>query len=231
VIKLVLLFTLALPVPAQFDQILKGLGKAKPLDNPKITSGLRQALEVGTKNAVSKVGVTDGYFTNPAIKILMPEKLRALEKGLRMLGKGPEIDAFVLAMNRAAEKAAPAARDIFVSAISKMSIDDARGVLTGGDNAATTYFKNTTSAPLRTAFQPVVESSLKEVGVIQKFEALNKRFESLPFAKKEMFDINGYVVTKSLDGLFFVLGEEEKKIRTNPASQITPLLREVFGKR
>jgi len=216
--------------PAQLDQILKGIGKPKSADTPKIASGLKQALEVGTKNTVSKVGVTDGYFANAAIKILMPEKLRPLEKGLRMIGKGPEIDAFVLAMNRAAEKAAPGARSIFLNAITQMTFEDARGILTGGDTAATVYFKEKTSAPLRTAFTPVVESSMSQVGVVQKYDALTKQFSSLPFAKKEMFNINDYVVTKSLDGLFLVLGEEEKKIRTNPAAQVTPLLKEIFGK-
>ena len=230
-IVLFVLLAAPLPVPAQLDQIMKGLGKVKQGDTTQVASGLKQALEVGTKNTVSKVGVTDGYFANAAIKILMPEKLRPLEKGLRMMGKGPEIDSFVMAMNRAAEKAAPGARSIFLNAITGMSFEDARGILAGGDTAATEYFKQKTSGALREAFQPVVESSMSQVGVVQQYQALTKQFESVPFAKKEMFDINGYVVTKSLDGLFFVLGEEEKKIRTNPAAQVTPLLKEVFGGR
>jgi hypothetical protein len=227
---LILLLAITLLASAQFDQVLKGLGKQKGADTPKVASGLKEALQVGTKNTVAKVGVTDGYFANEAIKILMPEKLRPLEKGMRMLGKGPEIDSFVLAMNRAAEKAAPGARSIFIDAISAMSFEDANGILTGGDTAATVYFKEKTSGKLHDAFQPVVESSMGQVGVVQKYEALSKKFESIPFAKKEMFDINGYVVGKSLDGLFLVLGEEEKKIRTNPAAQITPLLKQVFGR-
>lgn len=136
-----------------------------------------------------------------------------------------------MAMNRAAEKAAPGARNIFLNAITGMSFEDARGIWAGGDTAATDYFKQKTSGALREAFQPVVESSMSQVGVVQQYQALTKQFESVPFAKKEMFDINGYVVTKSLDGLFLVLGEEEKKIRTNPAAQVTPLLKEVFGGR
>jgi len=227
---LMLVLAITLLASAQLDQVLKGLGKHSGADTPKIASGLKEALQVGTKNTVAKVGVTDGYFANEAIKILMPEKLRPLEKGMRMLGKGPEIDSFVLAMNRAAEKAAPGARSIFIDAISAMSFEDAKGILTGGDTAATAYFRDKTSGKLRDAFQPVVESSMGQVGVVQKYEALSKKFESIPFAKKEMFDINGYVVGKSLDGLFLVLGEEEKKIRTNPAAQITPLLKQVFGK-
>lgn len=146
------------PASAQFDQILKGINKPKGSDNGQVASGLKQALEVGTKNTVSKVGVPDGYFANAAIKILMPDKLRPLEKGLRMMGKGPEIDSFVLAMNRAAEKAAPGARRIFLDAITGMSFEDARGILSGGDTAATAYFKEKTADKLRAAFQPVVES-------------------------------------------------------------------------
>jgi Protein of unknown function (DUF4197) len=232
-LSMVVAFALLLssfPASAQFDQILKGINKPKGSDNGQVASGLKQALEVGTKNTVSKVGVTDGYFANAAIKILMPDKLRPLEKGLRMMGKGPEIDSFVLAMNRAAEKAAPGARRIFLDAITGMSFEDARGILSGGDTAATAYFKEKTADKLRAAFQPVVESSMSQVGVVQQYEGLTKKFESVPFAKKETFDINGYVVGKSLDGLFYVLGEEEKKIRTNPAAQVTPLLKEVFGK-
>ena len=228
---LLLLLVGSAAAPAQLDRILKGITPPQTsADSPKIASGLKQALEVGTRNTVSRVGVVDGYFANAAIKILMPEKLRPLEKGLRLMGKGPEIDAFVLAMNRAAEKAAPGARSIFLTAISQMTFEDARGILTGGDTAATAYFKAKTSGALRGAFQPVVENSMNQVGAVQKYQALTKQFESVPFAKKEMFDINGYVVGKSLDGLFLVLGEEEKKIRTNPAAQVTPLLKEIFGK-
>jgi len=224
-------FFLSLPSSAQLDQVLKGLGQAKSPDTPKIASGLKQALEVGTRNTVSKVGVTDGYFANPSIKIIMPVTLRPLEMSLRMLGEGPQIDSLILAMNRAAEKAAPGARSIFIDAITSMSFEDARGILTGGDTAATSYFKTKTSDKLRAAFQPVVESSLKEVGVVEKFDAFNKKVQAIPFRSKiEPFDINAYVVTKSLDGLFFVLGEEEKKIRTDPAAQVTPLLKDVFGK-
>jgi hypothetical protein len=226
-----ILLAVTLPAFGQLDQIMKGLGKSNSSDSTQVASGLKQALEVGTKNTVSKVGVTDGYFTNEAIKILMPEKLRPLEKGLRMVGKGPEIDSFVLSMNRAAEQAAPGARSIFLNAITQMSFEDAKGILTGGDTAATNYFKEKTSEQLRAAFQPIVESSMSKVGVVQQYDALSKRFDSIPFAKKETFDITGYVVTKSLDGLFFVLGEEEKKIRTNPAAQVTPLLKAVFGHR
>lgn len=201
------------------------------LDNSKVASGLKQALEVGTANTVAQTGKTDGYFGNAAIKILMPDRLRSLEKGLRMAGQGPKIDEFELSMNRAAEKAAPAASEIFKNAISQMTFDDARGILKGGNTAATKYFKDKTSDRLTAAFRPIVESSMSQTGVVQKYKALTSQLPSLPFGRTQAFDINGYVVSKSLDGLFYVLGQEEQKIRTNPAAQVTPLLKQVFGGR
>jgi hypothetical protein len=199
------------------------------MDNSKVASGLKQALEVGTTNTVAQTGKTNGYFSNAAIKILMPDKLRTLEKGLRMAGQGPKIDEFELSMNRAAEKAAPAASEIFKNAISQMTFDDARGILKGGNTAATKYFKDKTSDRLTAAFRPIVESSMSQTGVMQKYKALSSQVPSLPFGGAQLFDINAYVVSKSLDGLFYVLGQEEQKIRTNPAAQVTPLLKQVFG--
>jgi hypothetical protein len=201
------------------------------MDNSKVASGLKQALEVGTANTVAQTGKTNGYFSNAAIKILMPDKLRTLEKGLRMAGQGPKIDEFELSMNRAAEKAAPAASEIFKNAISQMTFDDARSILKGGNTAATKYFKDKTSDRLTAAFRPIVESSMSQTGVMQKYKALSSQMPSLPFGGTQLFDINGYVVSKSLDGLFYVLGQEEQKIRTNPAAQVTPLLKQVFGGR
>jgi hypothetical protein len=160
----------------------------------------------------------------------MPEKLRTLEKGLRAVGYGPQVDEFVLSMNRAAEQAAPLAKQIFLDAIGEMSFDDAQKILTGGDTSATDYFKTKTTNKLTTAFSPVVEQAMNEVGVNRQYKELVGRFQSIPFMKSETLDINHYVVTKALDGLFFVLGEEERKIRTNPAARVTDLLKEVFAK-
>jgi hypothetical protein len=195
-----------------------------------VASGLKQALSVGATNAVKLTGVENGYFGNQAIKILMPEKLQPLEKGVRLMGGGPQIDEFVLSMNRAAESAAPAAMPIFKKAIMSMSFSDAQGILTGGNTAATDYFKRTTSPELTTAFRPIVEEAMSKTGVVQKYDGLTKQMQSMPFSKSISFDITGYVVTKSLDGLFYMLGKEEEKIRTNPAAQVTPLLKQVFGK-
>jgi hypothetical protein len=191
---------------------------------------LKEALKIGTESTVNLTGKTDGYFLNQAIKILMPEKLRTLEKGLRAVGYGPQIDEFVLSMNRSAEQAAPAAKQIFWDALEQMTFEDARKILSGNETAATEYFKGKTTDKLTAAFRPVVDKSMNEVGVTRQYNELVGRYESIPFVKKETFDLDSYVVTKALDGLFHVLGDEEKKIRTNPQARVTDLLKEVFKK-
>ena len=223
----------SLPAAAQVDQILKQAGlekKSGPLSNDKVAAGLKEALRVGTGNAVNLTGKVDGYFKNEAIKILMPEKLRTLEKGLRTVGYGPKVDEFVLSMNRAAERAAPFAKDIFWGAIKEMTFEDARNILTGGDTAATQYFREKTSDKLAAAFRPVVEKAMNEVGATRKYKDMVGQARSLPFVRTQALDIDQYVVTKALDGLFHVVGEEEKKIRKNPADRVTSLLKEVFGR-
>jgi Protein of unknown function (DUF4197) len=213
---------------AQLTKVL-GLGKSNKLGDDKIIAGLKEALRVGTDNTVKSTGKVDGYFGDAAIKILMPEKLRTIEKGLRVLGEGPRVDEFILSMNRAAEKAAPLAKDIFVKAILEMSFEDAGKILGGGDTAATEYFKAKTSDKLGAAFKPIVEKSMSEVGVTKQYEQLMGQAKSIPFLNSQSLDINHYVVTKALDGLFYVLGQEERKIRTNPAARVTDLLKQVFG--
>ena len=231
IVGMVILLTVV-PASAQLDQIFKGLGGGEKsgLSDVKIGSGLKEALQIGTENAVNLTGKTDGYFLNQLIKILMPEKLKTFEKGLRAVGYGPQVDEFVLSMNRAAEKAAPAAKEIFWDAIGEMTFDDARKILSGSDTAATNYFKGKTTNKLTATFKPVVDKSMNEVGVTRQYKELVGRYESIPFVKKESFDLDQYVVTKALDGLFHMVGEEEKKIRKNPAARTTNLLKEVFGK-
>jgi hypothetical protein len=228
----VLLF--AAPVHAQLDQLLRGLpGLSTPagqgLSDGKIASGLKEALQVATGRAVDLTGAADGYFRNQAIKILMPEQLRSLESGLRAVGLGSQLDAFVLGMNRAAERAAPAARQIFGDAVGEMTFEDGRKILSGGDTAATEYFKTKTTGRLTDAFRPVVERSMNEVGVARQYKELVGRAEGLPFLKTETVDIDRYVTGKALDGLFQVVGEQERMIRTNPTARATDLLKEVFG--
>lgn len=220
------------PAGAQWDKLLKGLGgqgsQGAGLSDARIGAGLKEALQVATEKTVSLTGKTDGYFANQAIKILMPERLRTFESGLRAVGYGGQIDELVLGMNRAAERAAPQAKQIFFDAIGEMSFDDARKLLNGGDTAATEYFKGKTTPRLTSAFRPVVEQSMSQVGVSRQYKELVGRFESIPFAKSQAFDLDGYVVEKGLGGLFTVLGEQEKQIRTNPTARATDLLREVF---
>lgn len=217
---------------AQLEEITKGLGlgKQSALSDSKIGSGLKQALQIGADNAVKFTGRKDGYFANEAIKILLPKNFQPLQKGLGALGYQDKIDAFVLSMNRAAEAAAPSAKKIFTDAILSMSFEDAKKILSGNDTAATEYFKNKTSVQLTAAFRPYVETTMKENNVTQQYESLTGGLSSIPFLKKQDLDINNYVVGKALDGLFFMLGQEEKKIRKNPAARTTDLLKEVFGK-
>jgi hypothetical protein len=226
------LFLAATPAQAQFDKVLKGMGleKSSSLSDPQVADGLKEALQVGADNAVKLTGRTDGYFANEAIKILMPPKLRSLEKGLRAIGFGPKIDDFVLSMNRSAEAAAPAARQIFADAIMAMSFEDARKILSGGDTAATDYFKGKTSGQLTAAFRPYVEKTMGENGVTQQYKALTDQYQSIPFAKSQNLDISDYVVGKALDGLFHELADQERQIRQNPAARTTELLKQVFGK-
>jgi len=179
---------------------------------------------------VKLTGNTDGYFGNQAIKILMPSNLRPLERGLRTIGFGPKVDEFILSMNRSAEAAAPAAKKIFGDAILAMTFDDARKILSGGDTAATEYFKSKTSAQLTAAFQPFVEKTMSQNGVTQQYKALTDQYQSIPFAKSQSLDINKYVVGEALDGLFYELADQERQIRKDPAARTTSLLKEVFGK-
>jgi hypothetical protein len=159
----------------------------------------------------------------------MPSNLRPLERGLRAIGFGPKIDAFILSMNRSAEAAAPAAKKIFTDAIFEMSFDDARKILSGGDTAATDYFKGKTTEKLNIAFRPYVEKTMSENGVTKQYKTLTDQYQSIPFAKSESLDINKYVVEKALDGLFYELADQERQIRKDPAARTTSLLKEVFG--
>ena len=236
----------AAPASAQLDSILKEMdtltrpGAATP-GGVKVGAALKQALQVGTENAVRLTGKTDGYFTNKAIKILMPERLRTVERGLRTAGYGPEVDKLVLSLNRAAERAAPTAKKFFWDAIGEMTIDDAQRILNGLEidrldftlgtpTAATDYFKGKTSPSLRIAFRPIVEKAMNEVGTVRQYNELLGQAKALPFLKTEDYELDRYVVGKALDGLYYVVGEEERKIRSDPSARVTDLLKDVFGK-
>ena len=235
---LALLLIAAVAVPAQaqirIDDLLKNVPQRPTgggLGDVRIGEGLKEALKVGTQNTVALTGRTDGFLKNQAIKILLPEKLRSLESGLRTIGMASEVDELVVGMNRAAERAAPAAREIFVDAIGAMTIDDARTILGGADTAATEYFRDKTTPRLTSAFTPIVDRAMQQVGVSRQYNELLDRARAIPFFRAEGYDLNQYVVDRSLRGLFVVLGEEEKKIRKDPAARVTDLLRDVFGSR
>jgi len=227
----VLVVLFSVPAYAQLDEIEKrmGVNVGPGLSESKIASGLKQALQVGSENAVKIVGKPNGYFGNPAIKIEMPKDLHLLESGMRELGFGPKIDEFILSMNRSAETAAPAARKIFIDAIFAMTFEDAKRILSGDNTAATQYFKEKTTGRLTDAFTPVVKRTMSENGVVKQYDSLTEQYKNIPFAKSQSLDIDHYVVSKALDGLFYELGEQEKQIRTNPAARTTDLLKDVFS--
>ncbi|RPJ72586.1 MAG: DUF4197 domain-containing protein [Desulfobacteraceae bacterium] len=196
-----------------------------------VVSGLKEALAVGTGTTVQTLSKANGYFGDAAVRILMPEKLRAAAEVLKKAGYQKEVDEFVLSMNRAAEQAAPKARPIFEEAVKKMTIEDAKGILNGGNTAATDYFKAKTSPQLTEAFTPVIAESMDQAGTTRSYKALTDRYRKLvPFGGLDAFDLDSYVTRKSLDGLFFKVGQEEAKIRTNPAARTTDLLKKVFAK-
>jgi len=208
----------------------EALGKNQP-GNDRVAAGLKEALTVGTRNAVASTGRVDGFLKNAAIKILLPEKLRGVGKGLRTIGMGQQVDLLEVGMNRAAEQAAPAARQIFINAVKQMTISDARQILSGGDTAATEYFRNKSTDQLTAAFAPIVHQSMENVGVVRQYNKLKQNPLAAEFSQSKDFDLDQYVVGKTMDGLFYMIGEEEKKIRHDPAAQTTALLREIFGKK
>jgi hypothetical protein len=231
-----LLLSSCLTAAAQLDDILKKADDAlqhrdtSSLSDSKIVDGLKQALQISTGKAVAATGRPDGFLKNEAIRIALPPKLETVGKGLRMFGMGDKVDALETGMNRAAEQATPQAKEIFLAALRKMTFDDARHILTGNDTAATDYFKRTSSADLTTTFTPIVHASMEHVGVVQQYDRV---IQSAPggSAIANEFDLDRYVVGKTLDGLFYMLGQEEQKIRKNPAAQTTQLLKEVFGRK
>lgn len=229
---IILFFLTASGYAGMFEGLSSGTNpepKGAPADK-SAASGLKEALSIGASNAITSVSKKDGYFSNEMIKIPIPEKIRKATDVLKKAGFQKQVDDFVLSMNRAAEKAAPQAGSIFSKAITEMSIDDAEKILKGGDTAATEYFKSKTFDQLYAAFNPIISSSMNDVGATRAYKEMMGKYESIPFMKKESVDLDNYVTNKALDGIFYMLGQEEKKIRTNPAARVTDLLKTVFGK-
>ena len=208
----------------------KGNGGSGSLSQADISDGLRQALQIGAQNATKKVSAADGFFGNAMIKILMPPEAKKVENTLRQAGMGDYVDHAILSMNRAAEDASAKALTIFVDAIKSMSIQDALSILNGGNNAATEYLKNKTTADLTKAFRPIIQEALDKVDATKYWAQVFDTYNSLPTTfKKVNPDLPAYVTEKALDGVFFYIADEEAKIRKNPAAQVTDLLKRVFG--
>ena len=207
------------PALAQLDRITQN----EAVSAPKV------ALEKGLQAAVATLGKKDGFFANPQVKIPMPESLQSTERLMRRFGMGKYADELVLTMNRAAEAAVPEARQLLVDSVKKMTVQDAKGILTGGDTAATEYFKRTTSDQLRKRFQPIVEKSTAKLQLARKYDEYAAQGVAWGLVKKEHADLDDYVTQKALDGLYFMLGEEEKKIRKDPIKTGSAILRKVFG--
>jgi len=213
------------------DKVIEEATKPSgPSQEDTFIAGLKQALDIGTKNAVSTVSKENGYLDNLNIKIPVPDKLNDVDQLLRKVGMGDKVDTFILSMNRAAETAAPQAVDIFVSAIRDMTVVDAYGIVKGNETAATSYFQEKTTDNLYGLFRPIVTDSMAQVGVVGDYKRMMKSYNSIPFVKKINVDIEDYVTDGALTGLFFMVGEEEKKIRKDPAARVTKLLQDVFGK-
>lgn len=200
------------------------------LSNDEVVKGLKEALTVGTKNSTTKASKADGFYRNPAIKIPMPPEARNMESTLKGVGMNKPVDDFVKSLNRAAEEAAKDAAPIFMNAITSMSIQDGFTILKGADNAATTYLKDKTTAELKVKFKPVVANALKKVQVTKYWNPLATRYNKIPMTKPVNPNLEDYVTTKAIEGLFKLMADEELKIRKDPAARVSDLLKKVFGK-
>ena len=212
-----------------FKKLKESVGLSEELSTEKIIEGLKEALQVGTGNAVEIGSQLNGYYQNPKIRIPLPGAVQKVEGVLRTVGYGKQVDAFELSMNRAAEKAVPGAKTILWDAIKEMNVTDARKILDGGDNEATLYFKERTYEPLYKLFEPIINRTMGQVGATRQYQVLEKRVSTIPFTEGLTVDLDDYVTKGALDGLFLMLAEEEKKIREDPMARVTPLLKEVFG--
>jgi len=195
-----------------------------------MTNALKEALQVGAANAASGLSKPGGYLNDPLVKIPFPEEATNVANKLRQLGFGPQVDKFVESMNRGAEDAAVKATPIFVSAIKGMTLNDAKNILLGPDNAATTYFKNKTSAALFSAFSPEIKASLDKIGATKGWALITTKYNRIPFIKPVQTDLVKYTTNKALDGLFLKIADQEKSIRkstVNP-NQVSGNLKKVF---
>jgi hypothetical protein len=199
------------------------------LSNTEASNGLKEALIQGAGKAVGKLGAVDGFLGNPQVKIPLPDSLKKAEKAMRMFGMGKQADELVLKMNRAAEAAVPEAKALLIDSVKKMSVQDAKNVLSGGDDAATQYFKKTTSGPMAEKFLPIVKKATENVQLAQQYNKFAEMGSQYGLVKKEQANLEQYVTQKTLDGVYLMMAQEEKAIRKDPMGQASSLLKKVFG--
>jgi hypothetical protein len=216
---------------AQVNKLLKDITSGQvTLSQSEVAEGLKQALEQGISKGTDLASKTDGYFKNEMIKIWLPEDAQKVEKTLRQMGLGSEVDRALLAINRGAERAAVEAKPIFVNAIKQMNIQDALAILKGEPTAATDFLKRTTNVQLVELFKPKIQASLDEVGATKYYGDLANSYNKIPLTKQKVNpDLNAYVTQKAIDGLFLLIAEEEKNIREDPLGRTTDLMKKVFA--
>ena len=213
---------------SEIDKIIQKTPKTSGLTNDEVVNGLKEALQVGTNKGTEKLSAVDGFFKDAVIKILMPPEAEKVERKLRSIGMGKQVDDAILSMNRAAEDAAKSAAPIFINAIKQMSIQDAFGILKGGDYAATNYLKDKTTTSLTDAFRPVIESSLKKVNATKYWNTVFTTYNKFTTEKVNP-DLSAYVTEKAMSGIFYEVGQEEQKIRKDPIARTSDLLKKVFA--
>lgn len=222
---------------AQFDKLKKTVGDkiesttsaTSGLSQEEVGSGLKEALSRGVEKGVSQISKPDGFLKDLSIKIPLPEEANKVEAKLRSIGQGKRVDETIESINRAAEDAASSAKDIFITAIKGMTIDDAMSILRGDDNAATLFLNKSTRAALTSKFEPIVKVSLDKVGATKNWNSIFTTYNKLPFVQKVNPDLVEYATGKAIDGLFIQIAKEELKIRKDPAARVTDLLKKVFG--
>ncbi len=208
---------------------LPGAAFAGLLSESDAVAGVRTALERGASSAVSLLGRSDGFLGNPKVRIELPGFLKDAAKLLKATGQGKRVDELVTAMNRAAEAAVPEAKAMLVSAVKAMSVEDASKIVKGGETSVTQFFTTKTREPLGGKFLPIIEKATEKVALAKKYDALAGKASGMGLMKKEDANLNGYVTGKALDGLYFMIGEEEKKIRKDPIGTGSAILKKVFG--
>ena len=199
------------------------------LTNQDAVSGLKDALMQGASAAIGKLGVENGFLGNDKVKIPLPDAIKRVESGLRLIGMQRQADELVTTMNRAAEQAVPEAKALLTSAVKNMSVQDAKGILSGGETAATDYFRKTTSEQLTRKFLPIVTKATSKVGLAEKYNNLASKGSKLGLVDAKQANIENYVAQKAMDGLFLMIAEQEKAIRKDPVGTATGMAKKVFG--